>query len=187
MRELATLLEATGAEVRYAIHPVAGRMPGHMNVRLAEADVPYEQPVEMDAINPTIATTDVAIVVGANDAVNPAAREDKSSPIYGMPVINVDEARTVFVLKRSMASGFAGIENPLFFKPNTGCSSAMPKPACKRWWGSLSRVRIARVWPDPRFSIRSRRRVRKVRLNWSGIRQIAVSFHAYRDSYLKNP
>ena len=119
LRELATLLEANGAEVRYAIHPVAGRMPGHMNVLLAEADVPYEQLVEMDAINPTIATMDVAIVIGANDVVNPAAREVKSSPIYGMPIINVDEARTVFVLKRSMASGFAGIENPLFFKPNT--------------------------------------------------------------------
>ena len=90
-----------------------------MNVLLAEADVPYEQLVEMDAINPTIATMDVAIVIGANDVVNPAAREDKSSPIYGMPIINVDEAHTVVVLKRSMASGFAGIENPLFFKPNT--------------------------------------------------------------------
>jgi NAD(P) transhydrogenase subunit beta len=119
LRELATLLEANGAEVRYAIHPVAGRMPGHMNVLLAEADVPYEQLVEMDAINPSMATVDVAIVIGANDVVNPAAREVPSSPIYGMPIINVDEARTVFVLKRSMASGFAGIENPLFFKPNT--------------------------------------------------------------------
>jgi NAD(P) transhydrogenase subunit beta len=118
LRELADLLEANGAEVRYAIHPVAGRMPGHMNVLLAEADVPYEQLVEMDAINPTISTMDVAIVIGANDVVNPAAREVPSSPIYGMPIINVDEARTVFVLKRSMASGFAGIENPLFFKPN---------------------------------------------------------------------
>jgi proton-translocating NAD(P)+ transhydrogenase subunit beta len=119
LRELADLLEDNGAEVRYAIHPVAGRMPGHMNVLLAEADVPYEQLVEMDAINPTMSTMDVAIVVGANDVVNPAARETKSSPIYGMPIINVDEARTVFVLKRSMSSGFAGIENPLFFKPNT--------------------------------------------------------------------
>ena len=119
LRELADLLEENGAEVRYAIHPVAGRMPGHMNVLLAEADVPYEQLVEMDAINPSISTMDVAIVVGANDVVNPAAREVPSSPIYGKPIINVDEARTVFVLKRSMASGFAGIENPLFFKPNT--------------------------------------------------------------------
>jgi NAD(P) transhydrogenase subunit beta len=119
LRELADLLEENGAEVRYAIHPVAGRMPGHMNVLLAEADVPYDQLVEMDAINPVMPTMDVAIVVGANDVVNPAAREVPSSPIYGMPIINVDQARTVFVLKRSMASGFAGIENPLFFKPNT--------------------------------------------------------------------
>ncbi len=119
VRELADLLEANGAEVRYAIHPVAGRMPGHMNVLLAEADVPYEQLVEMDAINPIMPTMDVAVVIGANDVVNPAAREIPSSPIYGMPIINVDQARTVFVLKRSMASGFAGIDNPLFFKPNT--------------------------------------------------------------------
>jgi len=119
VKELADLLEANGTEVKYAIHPVAGRMPGHMNVLLAEADVPYEQLVEMDAINPLMPTIDVALVIGANDVVNPAAREDKSSPIYGMPIINVDQARNVFVLKRSMASGFAGIENPLFFKDNT--------------------------------------------------------------------
>ncbi len=119
VKELADLLEANGAEVKYAIHPVAGRMPGHMNVLLAEADVPYDQLVEMDAINPLMPTIDVALVIGANDVVNPAAREDKSSPIYGMPIINVDQGRTVFVLKRSMASGFAGIENPLFFKDNT--------------------------------------------------------------------
>jgi NAD(P) transhydrogenase subunit beta len=118
VKELADLLEANGADVRYAIHPVAGRMPGHMNVLLAEADVPYEQLVEMDAINPQMPSVDVAIVIGANDVVNPAAREDSSSPIYGMPIINVDEARTVFVLKRSMASGFAGIDNPLFFRDN---------------------------------------------------------------------
>jgi proton-translocating NAD(P)+ transhydrogenase subunit beta len=119
VKELADHLEANGTEVKYAIHPVAGRMPGHMNVLLAEADVPYEHLVEMDAINPLIPTIDVAVVIGANDVVNPAAREDKSSPIYGMPIINVDQARTVFVLKRSMASGFAGIENPLFYKENT--------------------------------------------------------------------
>jgi H+-translocating NAD(P) transhydrogenase subunit beta len=118
VKELADLLEANGTEVKYAIHPVAGRMPGHMNVLLAEADVPYDQLVEMDAINPLMPTIDVALVIGANDVVNPAAREDKSSPIYGMPIINVDQARSVFVLKRSMASGFAGIENPLFFKDN---------------------------------------------------------------------
>src|SRR5690606_32462786 len=119
VRELGEMLERNGAEVRYAIHPVAGRMPGHMNVLLAEANVPYEQLVEMDDINPVMDTVDVAIVIGANDVVNPAAREDESSPIYGMPVIEVDRARTVFVLKRSMRSGFAGIENPLFYKENT--------------------------------------------------------------------
>ncbi len=119
VKELGALLEANGAEVKYAIHPVAGRMPGHMNVLLAEADVDYDQLVEMDAINPLLPTMDVAIVIGANDVVNPAARESESSPIYGMPIINVDQARTVFVLKRSLASGFAGVENPLFFKENT--------------------------------------------------------------------
>jgi NAD(P) transhydrogenase subunit beta len=118
VRELGELLEANGAEVKYAIHPVAGRMPGHMNVLLAEANVPYEQLVEMDDINPILPTVDVAIVIGANDVVNPAAREDETSSIYGMPIINVDHARTCFVLKRSMNPGFAGIENPLFFKEN---------------------------------------------------------------------
>jgi NAD(P) transhydrogenase subunit beta len=119
VKELTELLEENGAEVNFGIHPVAGRMPGHMNVLLAEADVPYDQLLEMDDINPRMETVDVAIVIGANDVVNPAARESESSPIYGMPVINVDSARTVFVLKRSMASGFAGIENPLFYKENT--------------------------------------------------------------------
>lgn len=119
VKELSELLEKNGAEVNFGIHPVAGRMPGHMNVLLAEADVPYDQLLEMDDINPRMETVDVAIVIGANDVVNPAAREVESSPIYGMPVINVDQARTVFVLKRSMASGFAGIENPLFYKDNT--------------------------------------------------------------------
>ena len=119
VKELGQILEANGAEVSFAIHPVAGRMPGHMNVLLAEADVPYEQLVEMDDINPRIENVDVAIVIGANDVVNPSAREDKDSPIYGMPIINVDHARTVFVLKRSMASGFSGVDNPLFFGENT--------------------------------------------------------------------
>ncbi len=119
VKELCELLERNGAEVNFGIHPVAGRMPGHMNVLLAEADVPYDQLLEMDDINPRMENVDVAIVIGANDVVNPAARENESSPIYGMPVINVDHARTVFVLKRSMASGFAGIENPLFYKENT--------------------------------------------------------------------
>ncbi len=119
LRELGELLEKNGAEVRYAIHPVAGRMPGHMNVLLAEANVSYDQLVEMDNINPTMETVDVCVVIGANDVVNPAARHDKSSPIYGMPIINADKAKTVFVLKRSMATGFAGIENELFYFENT--------------------------------------------------------------------
>jgi NAD(P) transhydrogenase subunit beta len=119
VKELCELMEQNGAEVNFGIHPVAGRMPGHMNVLLAEADVPYDQLLEMDDINPRMENVDVCIVIGANDVVNPAARENEGSPIYGMPVINVDQARTVFVLKRSMASGFAGIENPLFYKDNT--------------------------------------------------------------------
>ncbi|MBL7176532.1 MAG: NAD(P)(+) transhydrogenase (Re/Si-specific) subunit beta [Desulfobacteraceae bacterium] len=119
VRELGELLEANDCEVRYAVHPVAGRMPGHMNVLLAEANVPYDQLVEMDDINPIMETVDVCIVIGANDVVNPSARDDESSPIYGMPIIEVDRARTVFILKRSMAAGFAGIGNPLFFHDNT--------------------------------------------------------------------
>lgn len=119
VQELAAQLEENGTEVNFAIHPVAGRMPGHMNVLLAEANVPYEQLKEMDDVNPTIEMVDIAIVIGANDVVNPAAREDETSPIYGMPVINVDKARTVIVMKRSLNPGFAGIENPLFFKENT--------------------------------------------------------------------
>jgi NAD(P) transhydrogenase subunit beta len=119
IRELSDLLEANGCEIRFAVHPVAGRMPGHMNVLLAEADVPYDQLVEMEDINPIMETVDVCVVVGANDVVNPAALEDESSPIYGMPIIEVDRAKTVIVMKRSMATGFAGIQNPLFFKDNT--------------------------------------------------------------------
>ena len=119
VRELGEILENNGAEVRYAIHPVAGRMPGHMNVLLAEANVLYEQLAEMDDVNPIMETVDVCIVIGANDVVNPAAREIESSPIYGMPVIDVDKAKTVIVLKRSMAAGFAGVDNPLFVKENT--------------------------------------------------------------------
>ncbi len=119
VRELGELLQDNGCEVKYAIHPVAGRMPGHMNVLLAEANVSYDVLVEPQDVNPIMDTIDVCIVIGANDVVNPDAREDESSPIYGMPVIEVDRAKTVFVLKRSMASGFAGIENSLFFKQNT--------------------------------------------------------------------
>ena len=119
VRELSDLLMKNGITVKFAIHPVAGRMPGHMNVLLAEADVPYEQLIEMDAINPEFPETDVALVVGANDVVNPQARTDKSSPIYGMPILDVDRAQHVFVLKRSMNTGFAGVQNPLFFNDNT--------------------------------------------------------------------
>jgi NAD(P) transhydrogenase subunit beta len=119
VRELGDMLEKNGADVKYAIHPVAGRMPGHMNVLLAEANVSYDHLFEMDVVNPIMNVVDVAIVIGANDVVNPAAREDKSSPLYGMPIIDVDKAKTVLVLKRSLASGFAGVENPLFFKENT--------------------------------------------------------------------
>jgi NAD(P) transhydrogenase subunit beta len=119
VRELGELLEANGAEVKYAIHPVAGRMPGHMNVLLAEANVSYDVLVEPGDVNPIMETVDVCMVIGANDVVNPDAKENEGSPIYGMPIIEVDNSKTVFVLKRSMASGFAGIQNPLFFKSNT--------------------------------------------------------------------
>ena len=119
VRELGELLEANGTEVRYGIHPVAGRMPGHMNVLLAEANVPYDVLVEPDDVNPSMDTVDVAVVIGANDVVNPSATEEPGSPIYGMPIIEVHNARTVFVLKRSMSSGFAGVQNPLFFRENT--------------------------------------------------------------------
>ncbi|HEY8166768.1 MAG TPA: NAD(P)(+) transhydrogenase (Re/Si-specific) subunit beta [Gemmatimonadaceae bacterium] len=119
VRELATDLEKRGVDVKYAIHPVAGRMPGHMNVLLAEANVPYDQLLEMDQVNGQFAQTDVVLVVGANDVVNPAARDDPSSPIYGMPILDVDRARNIIVLKRSMGHGFAGIDNALFYHERT--------------------------------------------------------------------
>jgi len=119
VRELATDLEKRGVDVKYAIHPVAGRMPGHMNVLLAEANVPYDQLLEMDQVNGEFPQTDVVLVVGANDVVNPAARDDPTSPIYGMPILDVDRARNVIVLKRSMGHGFAGIDNALFYNDNT--------------------------------------------------------------------
>jgi NAD(P) transhydrogenase subunit beta len=118
-RALADVLEERGVEVTYAIHPVAGRMPGHMNVLLAEANVPYPALKEMDEANPEFARTDVALVIGANDVVNPDARNNQGSPIYGMPILNVDQSQAVVVLKRSMNPGFAGIDNPLFVNPKT--------------------------------------------------------------------
>ena len=119
VRELAELVEKKGGEVRYAIHPVAGRMPGHMNVLLAEANVPYDRMYDMDEINDQFTGADVALVIGANDVVNPAAKTDKGSPIYGMPVLNVEHARNVIVMKRGMSPGFAGIENELFYDDKT--------------------------------------------------------------------
>lgn len=137
IRELVELLVAKGIEVDYAIHPVAGRMPGHMNVLLAEASVPYEQLKEMDEINPEFPGTDVALVVGANDVVNPAARDDKSAPIYGMPILNVDQAQQVVFLKRSMRPGFAGIENEVLFDPKTSLLFGDAKDSLTKVVGAL--------------------------------------------------
>jgi len=119
IKELSSELERRGVDVKYAIHPVAGRMPGHMNVLLAEADIPYDQLLDMEQVNPEFDHTDIALVVGANDVVNPAARTDRGSPIYGMPILDADHAKNVIVLKRSMNPGFAGIDNALFYEPNT--------------------------------------------------------------------
>jgi NAD(P) transhydrogenase subunit beta len=132
VRELADLLEAKGVDVKYAIHPVAGRMPGHMNVLLAEANVPYEKLFDMEQINEDFQRADVALVIGANDVTNPAARKDTTSPIYGMPILNVDQAQNIIVIKRSMKPGFAGIDNELYLDPKTGMLFGDAKEAVSR-------------------------------------------------------
>jgi NAD(P) transhydrogenase subunit beta len=131
LKELTDILDEKGIEVKFAIHPVAGRMPGHMNVLLAESDIPYDHVVEMDEINPEFATTDVALVVGANDVTNPAAKTDKASPIYGMPILDVEKAKYVFVIKRSMRPGYSGIENLLYFRDNCSMVFGDAKEVCE--------------------------------------------------------
>ncbi len=131
LKEFMELLEARGVEVKFAIHPVAGRMPGHMNVLLAEADIPYEQVLEMDEINPEFATTDVALVVGANDVTNPAAKTDPSSPIYGMPILDVEKAHNIYVIKRSMRPGYSGVENLLYYRDNCSLIFGDAKDVCE--------------------------------------------------------
>jgi NAD(P) transhydrogenase subunit beta len=143
VRELSDLLAKRGIDVRFAIHPVAGRMPGHMNVLLAEANVPYDQLFDMDQINEDFDHCDVALVIGANDVVNPAARHDQSSPIYGMPILNVDHAQTIMVIKRSMRPGFAGIENELFYDPKTLMVFGDAKAVVSELIDELSRLLIA--------------------------------------------
>jgi NAD(P) transhydrogenase subunit beta len=143
VRELSDLLTRRGTEVKFAIHPVAGRMPGHMNVLLAEADVPYDQLIEMDEINSDFPRADVAVVIGANDVTNPAARHSQGSPIYGMPILEVDKARSVMVVKRSMAPGFAGIENELYHDDKTMMLFGDAKAVVGELVSELSQLRVA--------------------------------------------
>jgi NAD(P) transhydrogenase subunit beta len=140
VRDLAVALEERGIEVYYAIHPVAGRMPGHMNVLLAEADVPYDQLYDLDRANPQLPQTDVVLVVGANDVVNPSAKSDEDSPIYGMPILDVDEAQTTIVVKRSLSPGFAGIDNPLFYEDGTMMYFADAKDALEQTLAAVERL-----------------------------------------------
>ncbi|WP_411869781.1 NAD(P)(+) transhydrogenase (Re/Si-specific) subunit beta [Vulcanococcus limneticus] len=145
LKELARLLESAGIEVAYAIHPVAGRMPGHMNVLLAEADVPYEQLIEMETINPDFPRTDVVIVLGANDVVNPQAKNDPSSPLYGMPVLEVDQARSVFVVKRSLGAGYSGVRNGLFELPQTSMVFGDAKAVLQQLTSELRSLGVGKV------------------------------------------
>ena len=140
VRELTKELEARGVEVSYAIHPVAGRMPGHMNVLLAEADVPYDQLREMDDANPEFQRTDVSLVIGANDVTNPAAKNTPSSPIYGMPILEVADSHSVIVIKRSMNPGFAGIENELYYDPKTAMLFGDAKSAVSEITAELAHI-----------------------------------------------
>ena len=164
MREMTKLLEANGVDVTYAIHPVAGRMPGHMNVLLAEADVPYEQLVEMRDINPEFPRTDVAVLIGANDVVNPDARNNPQSPLFGMPILDVDRARSIIVLKRSMRSGYAGVDNPLFTDPKTSMLFGDAKESLAAVTAGLKELVTAPAFVAADVGTRVRRRAASHRL-----------------------